>query len=131
MRVVPEACPGFSQVLSRRTAPEPSMEQAGARTDGGASVAAQLFPDMVTGFCAAGAAPDAAAATPQQGAAGGGAPDGGTLRVLAPREPAPRRRQRPPPSEEELARAARLQACSIVGQTLLSRLNSYMQRLYI
>lgn len=97
------------------------MEQAGVNSHGGASVAAQLFPDAVPGSRAAGAAPDAAAATPQQGIASCGAPGGETLRVLAPPEPAPPRRRRPPPSEEELARAARLQARPALGQVLISR----------
>ena len=95
-------------------------EQAGVRAHGGASVAAELFPDAVTGFRAADAAPDAAAATPQQGVAGGGAPGGETLRALVPLEPAPPRRRRPPPSQEEFARAARLQARPALGQAQMT-----------
>ena len=108
--------------LNCQMASDQSMDQAGVRSHaGGASVAAELFPDAVTEYCAAGAAPDAAVATPQQGAAGVGAPGGEILRVLAPPEPAPPRRRRPPLSEEELARAARLQARPAPGQTLMSR----------
>ena len=87
------------------------MEQAAARSQGGASVAAELFPDTLRDSRADGAAAsNTAAATPQQGAAGSGMPGREALGVLALPGAAPPRRRRPPPSEEELARAARLQA---------------------